>query len=68
MADKRIKIEVFPDYIETILIALHEKREWHDKQDDKEKEQVDDAIIAWITQIILDIGNQYKSEKKEDEK
>ena len=53
---------------ETILIALHEKREWHDKQDDKEKEQVDDAIIAWITQIILDIGNQYKSEKKEDEK
>tara|TARA_R100001163_G_C4952556_1_gene119723 strand:- start:172 stop:351 length:180 start_codon:yes stop_codon:yes gene_type:complete len=56
MDAKRIKIEVFPDYIETILIALKQKADWHAKQGDID--QGDDAIVVWINQIVLDIEQQ----------
>ena len=52
----RIKIEVYPDYIETILMALEQKADWHAAQDDGE--QGDQAIVAWINQIINDLREQ----------
>lgn len=50
----RIRIEVYPDYIETILIALRQKANWHAKM----SEEGDDVVVAWINQIIRDIGGQ----------
>ena len=52
----RTTIEVYPDYIETILIALRQKAEWHAAQGDTATG--DDAIVAWINQIIVDIEGQ----------
>ena len=52
----RTTIEVFPDYIETILIALRQKADWHGAQGNTELG--DDAIVAWINQIIVDIEGQ----------
>ena len=54
--NNRMKIEVYPDYIETILIALEQKANWHAAQDDRE--QGDHAIVAWINQIINDLREQ----------
>ena len=52
----RITIEVYPDYIATLLIALEQKADWHVAQDNKE--QGDQAIVAWINQIINDLREQ----------
>jgi len=52
----RRTIEVYPDYIETILIALKQKAKWHARQGDAAAG--DHAIVAWLNQIILDIEVQ----------
>jgi hypothetical protein len=67
----RTTIEIYPDYIKTILIALRQKAEWHAAQGDKATHDYfvsllvarnsnngDDAIVAWINQIIVDIEGQ----------
>ena len=53
---ERITIEVFPDYIETIIAALKQKRDWHEREN--KSELGDEAIVAWITQIIKDLEKQ----------
>ena len=55
---ERIKIEVYPDYIETILAALRQKADWHARQNDED--QGDHVIVIWINQIILDIEQQFE--------
>ena len=53
MTDK-IKIEIPPDYIDTMIIALEEKAKWHASQEDES----DLVIVAWINQIIKDLKTQ----------
>lgn len=53
---ERITIEVYPDYIETIIIALQQKAKWHSEELDPL--MVDDMIVRWIDQIIADLEEQ----------
>jgi hypothetical protein len=56
MSETRIKIEVYPDYLDTIIAALEQKKSWHEEQTDAPKE--DEAVIVWLSQIIQDLTNQ----------
>ena len=56
MSEKRIKIEVYPDYLDTIITALELKKSWHESQTDAPKE--DEAVIVWLSQIIQDLTDQ----------
>ena len=69
---ERITIEVYPDYIETIIIALQQKAKWHLSQGaaglshkaltaaglDVEDQLRDEVIVRWINQIIADLEEQ----------
>lgn len=56
----RITIEVYPDYIDTIIAALEQRAEWHARQNDED--QGDHVIVHWINQIIVDIQDQTEGE------
>ena len=56
MSETRIKIEVYPDYLDTIITALEQKKSWHEAQTNAPKE--DEVVIVWLSQIIQDLTNQ----------